>query len=142
MDDPALYSMFIITRLTRYLMDPISSKGGFRDVFLVRHGDRGNYEDVVFKQYHFDSSYVHEDYEYMRIDSLITEIFTSSPLFLNIYRYVSCSITSCLAPRWRTLILRTLQQLRSVDISRSYGRRLRGGLCIALTKRKRSHRTG
>ncbi|GAX29629.1 hypothetical protein FisN_3Lh121 [Fistulifera solaris] len=60
-------------------------KGGFRDVFLVRHGDGRKFEEVVFKQYHFDSNYDHEDFEYMRIDSLVTELFTSSSLFLNIY---------------------------------------------------------
>lgn len=63
--------------------------GGFRDVFLTRIGDERIHENIVFKQYHFDSNYVHEDFEYMRIDSLVSEIFTSSPLFLDIYRYVS-----------------------------------------------------
>lgn len=73
-------------------------------MFLVRHGDRRNHEEAVFKQYHFDSNYVHEDFEYMRIDSLVTEIFTSSPLFLDIYRYVSCIIESYSdLRRWLTI---------------------------------------
>ena len=48
-------------------------------------GDKRKHDVIVFKQYRFDTEYNHEDFEYMRMDTLITEMFTSSPLYVDIY---------------------------------------------------------
>jgi hypothetical protein len=46
---------------------------------------------MVFKQYRYDTKYDHEDYEYMRMDAFVTEIFTSSDLYVDMYGFCGLS---------------------------------------------------
>jgi hypothetical protein len=46
---------------------------------------------MVFKQYRYDTNYNHEDYEYMRMDAFVNEMFSSSSLYVDIYGFCGLS---------------------------------------------------
>jgi len=51
-------------------------------------------ETVIFKEYIYTADYIYSDFEFMRMDAVVSEIFTSSPLFVDIYGYCGLSMLS------------------------------------------------
>lgn len=70
------------------------SYGSFREAFLI--GSEKHKDQVVFKQQLYSDPYGDEAREYMRVDSFVMDIFTSSPLFLDIYGY--CALSQLIEP--------------------------------------------
>jgi hypothetical protein len=57
--------------------------GDYREAFLVETAENDE-PPVIFKAFRWGSKFAYPDYEYMRIDALGAEIFTSSPWTVNI----------------------------------------------------------
>lgn len=60
------------------------SNGAYREAYL---SDLSEGETVIFKAYYWSANFEYFDFEYMRIDALVSEIFTSSPRIVDIYGY-------------------------------------------------------
>lgn len=64
--------------------------GAFRYAYLAELRDAG--ETVVFKSYNHEYDYQLEDFEYMRMDALVAEIFTSSPRTVSILGFCAMAM--------------------------------------------------
>jgi hypothetical protein len=63
--------------------------GTYRDVFMTHLPDD---EPVVFKAYYWGADFNFEDFEYMRMDAIITEKLSGSPRIVKSYGFCSTSI--------------------------------------------------
>lgn len=64
-------------------------KGHYREAYLSRLTSD---QTVIFKAFKWDADFETEDYEYMRIDALVAEMFTWSPKIISIYGYCGTSM--------------------------------------------------
>ena len=69
----------------------VSSEGAYREVYLSTLHSPVE-ETVVFKAYYWGSGYRHRDFEYMRMDAIVSEKLSSSPRIVNIYGFCGTSM--------------------------------------------------
>jgi len=58
--------------------------GAYRYAYLAELREHVE-ETVIFKSFRYDADYASADFEYMRIDAMVAEMFTSSPRLVGIY---------------------------------------------------------
>jgi hypothetical protein len=68
--------------------------GSYREVFTTDQPLLNDTETIIFKEYVYSADYDYIDYEFMRMDAIVSERFTSSPLIVDIYGFCGLSMMS------------------------------------------------
>lgn len=69
-------------------------EGAYRQVFSVDHSYSSLIESVVLKDLSYDNHVDYADFEFIRMDAMVAELTTSSPLTFDIYGFCANSILS------------------------------------------------
>jgi hypothetical protein len=68
--------------------------GSYRQVFTTDQPFLNDTETIIFKEYLYSAAYNYEDYEFMRMDAIVSERLTSSPPIVDIYGFCGLSMMS------------------------------------------------
>jgi hypothetical protein len=73
---------------------PYVRAGSYRQVFTTDQPFLNDTERIIFKEYLYSKNYNYEDYEFMRMDAIVSERLSSSPLIVDIYGFCGLSMMS------------------------------------------------